>query len=180
MQKILFNRRVALIGRCLIRVRPNDQNETDTSETRGFPVILIWVRHLKQSLDRYEWEAKPNVDTDMTETPRPKLAQISFEIWLRRPKHFLSLFLILTQSQVCKIKMQEQNFLGRLSHICASLSRGVEVISVSTLSFASQSYRSKLCFKLLTHISFSSKPQFLLISVPFGSFCRTHIRHHPI
>ena len=140
------------IGECLIWVRQNDQNETDMSETRGLLLKLMWVRHLDPNLHRYDWDAQ---------------------------KNFSSLFLILTQSQVCKIKMQEQNFFGRLSHICASLGRGVAVISVSTLSFASQSYRSKLCLKRLTHISFSSKPQVSLISVPFGSFCRTHIRHHP-
>ena len=42
---------------------------------------------------------------------------------------------------VCKIKMQE-HFFWRLSHISASLGRGVSVISESTVGFASHSYRS--------------------------------------
>ena len=51
------------------------------SETQGLLLKLICVRRLKQSLDRYEWDAKPTVDiddwdtstqtcTDMTETPK--------------------------------------------------------------------------------------------------------------
>ena len=36
----------------------------------------IWVRRLNQSLDRYDWDVKPTVDTDMTETPWLELAQI--------------------------------------------------------------------------------------------------------
>ena len=95
--------------------------------------------------DLYDWDVKPSVDTDMTETPRPELEQI----WLRRPKKFSSLFFILTQSQLetlkcVKSKCKNKFFFERLSHICANSVRGVSVISVSTLGFASQSYRSHL------------------------------------
>ena len=109
---------------------------------------LIWLRRLNQSLEWYEWDTKLTVDTDMTETPWPKLAQI----WLRRPKFFWSLFLSVSQSQVCRIEKREQNFFGRLSHICARLGQGVSVILVSTVSLASQSYHCKIWFKRLTHM----------------------------
>jgi len=164
------------IGGCLIWLRQTDPIETDMSETRGLVLILIWLRHLNQSLDRYDWDTKFTVDTDMTETPQPKLAQI----WLRRPKIFKSLFLNVSQSQVCRIKKRKQKFFGRLSHICASLGWGVSVISVSTVNFVSQSYRSKLWFKCLNHISINTKPRVSLIPISFGSFCRSHIRHPPI
>ena len=113
-------------------MRQNVPNETDMSETRGLLLKLIWVRRLKQSCKThrwhwYDWDTSTQTCTDI----------------LRPPKKS-SLFFILTQSQVCKIKMQEQNFFGRLSHICASSGRGVSVISVSTVGFASQSYRSQL------------------------------------
>ena len=45
----------------------------------------------------------------MTETRNPSLTQI----WLRRPKKFSSLFLILTQSQVCKNKMCKNLYVSR-------------------------------------------------------------------
>ena len=74
-----------------------------------------------------------------------------------------------TQSQVCKIKMQEQIFLG------------VSVISVQVRAEVSQSYQGQRWSSCLTHISFSSKPRVSLISVSFGprfgSFCRSHIWH---
>ena len=120
------------------------------SETWRLLLKLIWVRRLKQSLDRYDWDAKPTIDTDMTETPRPELAQI----WLRRPKNFCSCILILHTWDCVRIKNDDEIFFGRLSHICASSGRGVSVKSVSTVGFASQSYRSKLYFKRLTHIGF--------------------------
>ena len=41
----------------------------------------------------------------------------------------------------------------------------------------SHSYRCKLWFKPLNHISFSSYPRVSLISVSIRSFCRSHIRH---
>ena len=48
--------------------------------------------------------------------------------------------IILSQSQVCKIKMQEQNFLGVL------------VISVQVWTKVPQSYHCELWFERLTHI----------------------------
>ena len=69
------------------------------------------------------------------------------------------------------------NFFGRLSYICTSLGPGVSVISVSTESSASQSYRSKLWFKGLIHISRRGKPYVSIISVSIGSVWRSHIRH---
>ena len=125
---------------------------------------LIRVRRLNQILQRYDWDAKLTVDTNMTETPQ----------------NFLSLFLSVSQSQVCRIEKREQNFFGCLSHICARLGQGVSVILVSTVSLASQSYHCKLWFKRLTHISLSSTHRVSLISVSFGSFWRSHIKHPPI
>ena len=46
------------------------------SETRGLPVRLIRVIRLNQILHRYDLDTKLTVDTDMTETTRPELAQI--------------------------------------------------------------------------------------------------------
>ena len=69
------------------------------------------------------------------------------------PEKIPTVIFIPTKSQVCKIKMQEQNFLGRLSHTGASSGQGVSVISLSTVGFTSHSYRSKLWFMRLTHIS---------------------------
>ena len=149
--------------------------ETYMSETRGLLLRLIWVRRLNQILQWYDWDAKLTVDTNMTETPWPNLAQI----WLRRPKIFWSLFLSVSQSQVCRIEKREQNFFGRLSHICATLGQGVSIILLSTVILAYQSYHCKLWFKRLNHISLSSKPRVSLISVSFGSFWRSHIRHPP-
>ena len=146
------------------------------SETRGLVLILIWLRHLNQSLDRYDWDTKFTVDTDMTETPQPKLAHI----WLRRPKNFCFRFLILHTWDCDTFKNNDLKIFGRLSHICASLGRGVSVISVSTVNFVSQSYRFKLWFKCLNHISINTKPRVSLIPISFGSFCRSHIRHPPI
>ena len=51
------------------------------SETEAPPLVLIWLRHLNHSLQRYDWDAKLSVDTNITETPRPDLAPI----WLRHP-----------------------------------------------------------------------------------------------
>ena len=56
----------------------------------------------RSNWDGYDWDAKLTVDTDMAERPWPKLAWI----WLRRSKFFPSL---------CN-----NNFFGRLSHICAT------------------------------------------------------------
>ena len=67
-----------------------------------------------------------------------------------------------------------------MTHICTSLGQGASVILVSTVSLASQSYHCKLWFKRLNHISLSSKPRVSLISVSFGSFWRSNIRHPPI
>ena len=137
------------IGGCLIWLRQTDPIETDMSETRVLVLILIWLRHLNQSLDRYDWDTKFTVDTDMTETPRPKLAQI----WLRRPKIFKSLFLNVSQSQVCRIKKRKQKIFWvsqsylckfgsrRLSHISVNCKLRVSVISVQTLVQVSQSYQ---------------------------------------
>ena len=141
---------------CLIWVRQNVPNETDMSETRGLLLKLIWVRRLKQSCKThrwhwYDWDTSTQTCTDI----------------LRPPKKS-SLFFILTQSQVCKIKCKNKIF------------SGVSVISVQVWVEVSQSYRSQLCFKRLTHIRFSRKPLVSLITVSFGSFCRTHIRHPPI
>ena len=51
------------------------------SATEAPPLILIWLRHLNHSLQRYDWDAKLSVDTNITDTPRPDLAPI----WLRHP-----------------------------------------------------------------------------------------------
>ena len=50
--------------------------ENDLSETRGLLLKLIWVRHLNQSLQWYDWDAKLTVDTNMTETSWSKRVQI--------------------------------------------------------------------------------------------------------
>ena len=147
----------------------------------------IWVRREVSRWDWYDWNAKTRVCSDMTETPNLPLTLI----WLRRldpNSHrydwdapiFLSLFLIVLQSQVWRIEKREQIFFGRLSHICARLGQGVSVILVSTVSLASQSYHCKLWFKRLTHISLSSTPRVSLISVSVGLVWRSHIRHPPI
>ena len=146
------------------------------SETRGLLLRLVWLRRLNQSLEWYEWDTKLTVDTDMTETPWPKLAQI----WLRRPKKFCSRFSILHSYDCDTLQNNDQKFLGRLSHICASLGQGVSVISVSTVSFVSHSYHSKLWFKRLNHISLKSRPRVSLISVSIELVWRSHIRHPPI
>ena len=96
---------------CLLWLRQTYPIETDMSERRGFPLRLIWLRRLNQSLNRYDWGVKLTVDTNMTVTPGPKLAQI----WLRRPEK--SLFPSVSQSQVCRIEKRGQNILGCLSHI---------------------------------------------------------------
>ena len=133
------------IGGCLIWLRQTDPIETDMSETRGLVLILIWLRHLNQSLDRYDWDTKFTVDTDMTETPRPKLAQI----WLRRPKIFKSLFLNVSQSQVCRIKKRKQK-----------------------IFWVSQSYLCKFGSRRLDYISLSGTFRVSHISVSFGLFWR--------
>ena len=143
------------------------------SVTRGLLLRLIWLRRLNQSLHRYDWDTKLTIDTDMTETPWPKLAQI----WLRRPKKFCFRFSILDTWDCDTRKNNDQKNLGRLSHICASLGQGVSVILVSTIILASGSYHCKLWFKRLNHISLSGTPRVSLISVSFGSFWRSHIRH---
>ena len=51
------------------------------SETEAPPLVLIWLRHLNHSLQRYDWDAKLSVDTNIIETPWPDLAPI----WLRQP-----------------------------------------------------------------------------------------------
>ena len=51
------------------------------SATEAPPLILIWLRHLNHSLQRYDCDAKLSVDTNITDTPRPDLAPI----WLRHP-----------------------------------------------------------------------------------------------
>ena len=164
------------IGGCLIWLRQTNSIETDMNETRGLLLRLIWLRRLNQSLEWYEWDTKLTVDTDMTETPWPKLAQI----WLRRLKFLSSLFLSVSQSQMCRIEKQAKKIFGRLSHICASLGQGVSVISVSNVSLVSHSYHSKLWFKRLNHISLESRLHVSLISVSIGFVWRTHIRHPPI
>ena len=136
------------IGGCLIWLRQTNPIETDMSETRGVLLRLTWVRRLNQILQWYDWDAKLTVDTNMTETPWPNLAQI----WLRRPKIFWSLFLSVSQSQVCRIEKRDQNLFGRLSHICARLDQGVSVKSLQTLVQASQSYQSQQYISRLTHI----------------------------
>ena len=143
------------------------------SETRGLLLRLIWLRHLNQSLHRYDWDTKLTIDTDMTETPWPKLAQI----WLRRPKKFCSRLSILHSYDCDTLQNNDQKILGRLSHICASLGQGVSVISVSTVSFVSHSYHSKLWFKRLNHISLKSRPRVSLISVSIELVWRSYIRH---
>ena len=57
---------------------------------------------------------------------------------------FLSLFLSVSQSQVCRIEKRKQKKFGCPSHICASLGQGVSIISVSVVNLASRSYRSHL------------------------------------
>ena len=68
---------------------------------------------------------------------------------------------------------------GRLSHTCASSGRVVSVILMSTVGFTSQSYRSKLWFKRLNHISLNGKPRVSLISVSIGQVWRSH-KWHPL
>ena len=97
------------------------------------------------------------------------------------PQNFFCFRFSILHTLVCDtLKNNDQKNLGRLSHICASLGQGVAVISVSMVTLTSQSYRYKLFFKRLSHISIISTPRVSLISVSFGSFCRTHIRHPPI
>ena len=110
----------------------------------------------------YEWDTKLTVDTDMTETPWPKLAQI----WLRRPKKICSRFSILHSYDCDTLQNNDQKILGRFSHICASLGQGVSVISVPTVSFVSHSYHSKLWFKRLTHIGLNLMALALSYSAP--------------
>ena len=136
--------------------------------------------------DRYEWDAWIRVYSDMTETPNLSLTLI----WLRRldpnlhtydwdaPKNFVFALRFYTLETATHSKITIKKILGRLSHICARL--GVSVILVSTVSLASQSYHCKIWFKRLTYISISSTPRVSLISVSFGSFWRSHIRHPPI
>ena len=126
--------------------------------------------------DRYEWDTKLTVDTNMTETPWPNLAQV----WLRHPKNFWSRFSILHTWDCDTLKNNDQKILGRLSHICARLGQGVSVILVSMVSLVSHSYHCKLWFKRLTHISLISTPRVSLISVSIGLVWRSHIRHPPI
>ena len=132
----------------------------------------IWVRRLNQSLQWYDRDAKLIIDTNMTETPWPKLTHL----WLRRPKKIVFAFRFYTLETATRLKITTKK-IGRLSHKCASLGQGVSVILVSMISLASQSYHCKLWFKRLNHISLSSKPRVSLISVSFGSFWRSHIRH---
>ena len=134
--------------------------------------------------DRYEWDAWIRVYSDMTETPNLPLTLI----WLRRldpnlhtydwdAQFFWSLFLSVSQSQVCRIEKRKQKNFGCPSHICASLGQGVSVILVSTVSLASQSYHCKLWFKRLNHISLDGRPLVSLISVSFGSFWRSNFQN---
>ena len=133
------------------------------SKTRGLLMKLIWVRRKTHRWHWYDWDTSFPTCTDRTETP----------------KKICSCLLILHTLDCVRIKNNNESFFGRLSHMCASSGRSVSVISVSTVSFASHSYRSKFWFKRLTHISFSSNHRVSLISVSFGSFCRSPIRHPP-
>ena len=149
------------------------------SETQGLLLRLRWLRRLNQSLHRYDWDAKLTVDTNMTATPWPKLAQIL----LRHPKKIVSSLFDSThlRLRVCDtLKNNDTNCFGCLSHICASLGQGVSVISVSMVSLVSHSYHCKLGIKRLNHISFIGTPRVSLISVLFRSFWRNHIRHLPL
>ena len=138
--------------------------------------------------NRYEWDARFTAETDMSETLETEFRPI----WLRRETHrwhrydwdarkkFVFAFWFYTLETASGSKITMKNFFGRLSRICASSGRGVSVISMSTVGFPSQSYRSKLCFKRLTHISLNGEPRVSLISVSIESFWRTHIRQPSI
>ena len=117
----------------------------------------MWVRRLVYRWDWYEWDAWTRVWTDMTETGNPPLTLI----WLRHLGPNLHRY-----DLDARIQMQEK-----------------------TLFWASQSYLCKLGPRCLSHISVNgnlnyislkSRPRASLISVSFGSFCRSHIRHPPI
>ena len=86
------------------------------------------MRRLNKNLEQYDWDEKPTFNTDMTETPWLKLAQI----WLRYP-----IFLFL------HFDFLHFDFL-RLSHIAPNSCSSVSLISVSTVNYASHLYRSQL------------------------------------
>ena len=98
------------------------------NETLETEFVPIWVRRETHRWHWYDWDTSARTCTDMTETP----------------KKFCSCILILHTWDCVRIKNNDENFFRRLSHIYASLCRGVSVISVSTVGFASQSYRSHL------------------------------------
>lgn len=85
----------------------------------------IWMRGLNQSLEWYDWDAKRTVDTEIIETPKN-----------------CSCFSILHTFDCNRMKTMKN--CGRLNHNCASLGQGDSVISVSTVSIMSQSFRSQL------------------------------------
>ena len=92
-------------------------------------------------------------------------------IWVRREVNCWNWYDWEAWTRVCS-DMSETS-----SHICASSGRVVSVISVSTVSLVSKSYRCKIWFKRITPISLTGKPRVSLKSVPIESFWRSNIRH---
>ena len=58
------------------------------NETRGLPLILIWLRRLNQSLDRYDWDSKPTVDTYRGEPLRSAFLKAMRTKWECTPNNF--------------------------------------------------------------------------------------------
>ena len=120
--------------------------------------------------DRYERDARFTTETDIIETPWPKLAQI----WLGHPNFFCFRFSILHTWDCDTLKNNDQKIWG-VSVISASLGQGVSVILVSTVRLAANSGSSVSIISvsvvnLASHLGYFNV---VILGTPYSiSFCR--------
>ena len=126
----------AFLKHWLIWLRQTNPTETDTSETRGLPLGLIWLRHLEPDLHRYDWDG-PNFFHRYFKACRSlKCAELKSE-----NKIFWA-----PQSYPWKFGSRY------LCHMTVNGKLDVSVISQQTLVSTSQSYQSQRYTSRLTHI----------------------------
>ena len=111
-------------------MRQSDPIETDISETLEPEFRGIWLR--REAHRWHDWDILTQTCTDMTEKLKKNRTCI------------LILHTWDSQVETAKGFKITMKFFGRLIHICASMSKGVSVISVSRVNRASYSYRSRL------------------------------------
>ena len=117
--------------------------------------------------DRYGWDTRCSAKTDMMRRLNHNLEWYDWDA--ERNCFGVS---ILHPLDYDTIKSDEKFW--RLSHICACLGQGA---LMSNVSFASRSFRSKLWFKRLNHISLNCTTRVPLISVSFRPFWRSHVSY---